>query len=502
MRGIPNPENLEAYAAMMETIKKAASGICAELVAAKAGALETAALEGRYAFVQDYHVKFTKELCSIVSGINAMLAAPAALAASAPSAGPTGQPHGGPAEPPAGGTRIFGGHLPGLHKLQCIVLVDDNLADLATARSMLNTFYRLHTVSSGDKLFELLDAMQPLLPDLILLDAQMPGMDGFAVMKQIKADALYRRIPIVLLTTKNDEASEMEGLALGAVDYVYKPFSAPLLQRRIENQLLIAKQNQTLREQAEDLERCANSLHDMVVQKTGQVVGLQNAVLGTVAELIEFRDDVTGNHVVRTQRYIKLLIDRLLEEGTYLYEMEDWDPDILLPSTQLHDVGKIAISDAILNKPGKLTDEEFEIMKTHAAIGVEIIDRIAQMTEEHELLRYAKRIAGTHHEWWDGTGYPYGLVGSMIPLEGRLMAIADVYDALISTRPYKKAIPPAEAAEIIREGSGTHFDPALVRAFDAVADQFASIALETDNRLPPGRPSLQAVTSDIGRVAS
>ena len=198
-------------------------------------------------------------------------------------------------------------------------------------------------------------------------------------------------------------------------------------------------------------------------------------MLSAVTDLVEFRDNVTGGHIVRTQQYLKLLVNKMLEKELYLDEAGAWDLTYLLPSAQLHDVGKIAISDAILNKAGKLSPEEFEIMKTHVKVGVRIIKKIEDVTEEHSFLKYAGLIAGGHHEKWDGSGYPMGLKGMDIPLEGRLMAIADVYDALVSIRPYKRPFSSAEAQKIIEEGSGTHFDPTLVKIFSEVADQFSGV---------------------------
>jgi putative two-component system response regulator len=185
---------------------------------------------------------------------------------------------------------------------------------------------------------------------------------------------------------------------------------------------------------------------------------------------------MTGRHVTRTQKYLQLLVDKLIEENIYADEIAAWDLDFLIPAAQLHDVGKIAISSDILNKPGKLTPQEFEEMKKHVTVGVEAIERIAGKMEEHAFLRHARIIAAAHHEKWDGSGYPAGLRGREIPLEGRLMAIADVYDALISTRSYKKPIPTQEAEKIIGEGRGSHFDPVLVDIFFMVADRFAEIA--------------------------
>ena len=185
---------------------------------------------------------------------------------------------------------------------------------------------------------------------------------------------------------------------------------------------------------------------------------------------------MTGGHIDRTQRYLDLLVNKMLKLGVYQEEVASWDLTFLIPSAQLHDVGKISISDAILNKPGKLTDEEFEIMKSHVTRGVEAIERIEEETQEHSFLHHAKCFAGYHHEKWDGTGYTCRLAGENIPLQGRLMAIADVYDALISTRPYKPPMPLEVARKIILEGKGTHFDPTLIDVFESVVDGFEEIA--------------------------
>ncbi|GHU32611.1 two-component system response regulator [Spirochaetia bacterium] len=347
-----------------------------------------------------------------------------------------------------------------------VLLVDDNLTNLAIGKEMLKNQYRVYPVPSAKIMFDLLE---DVIPDMILMDIEMPEMNGYEAIKRLKNQELWTEIPVIFLTAKTDEGSELEGLSLGAIDYVTKPFSAPLLLKRIENHLMIESQKKQLQE-------FNASLEEMVRQKTAQIFNLQNAVLSTVADLVEFRDDVTGGHISRTQKYLKILLDKLVEEGIYSEEISSWDMDYLLPSAQLHDVGKIGISDLILNKPAKLSVEEFEIMKTHTVIGVEAIKKIEQNANEHAFLRHARRIAGTHHEKWDGSGYPYGLHGQSIPLEGRLMAIADVYDALVSTRPYKKPFSIDEARKIIEEESGTHFDSILIDVFSRVADQFAEVA--------------------------
>jgi putative two-component system response regulator len=346
-----------------------------------------------------------------------------------------------------------------------ILLVDDNATNLTAGKAILKDLYKVYPAPSAEIMFDLLEN---IIPDLILLDIEMPDKNGYEALKELKADERWRDIPVIFVTARSDEGSELEGLSLGAIDYVTKPFSAPLLLKRIENHLFIESQRKQLKDFNENLEEKVN-------QKTAQVTNLQNAVLSTVADLVEFRDGVTGGHVVRTQQYLKLLVDQMVADGVYEEEIEDWDLEYMLQSAQLHDVGKIAISDLILNKPGKLSDDEFDNMKTHTSIGVEAIRKIENNTDEHSFLKHARLIAGAHHEKWDGSGYPAGRSGTDIPLEGRLMAIADVYDALISPRPYKRPFSTEDARKIIIEGSSTHFDPLLVEVFVKVADQFDKI---------------------------
>jgi putative two-component system response regulator len=347
-----------------------------------------------------------------------------------------------------------------------IILVDDNLANLAAGKQMLKDNYEVYAIPSAAKLFEFLEHVTP---DIILLDIEMPVMNGYETIKILKEDSRCAEIPVVFLTAKSDEESELEGLRLGAIDYVSKPFSAPLLLKRIENHMLMAEQKRELRNFNENLQL-------LVFEKSMQVIELQNAILSTVAEMVEFRDQNTGSHVDRTQAYLKLLLDQMIRDHIYADEMKDWDLAFLLPSAQLHDVGKISISDSILDKPGKLTDEEFAIMKEHCAIGVNAIRRIKKNTSENDFLHHAEIFAGSHHEKWDGSGYPHGLTAENIPLQGRLMAIADVYDALISPRPYKEPMSTATAHDIIRQGGGTHFDPTLIGVFLKVEEGFATIA--------------------------
>jgi len=354
-----------------------------------------------------------------------------------------------------------------------VFIVDDSDVNLIKAKQALDRDYRVFTVPSAAKMFSLLEKV---IPDLILMDIEMPEMNGYQAIKKLKADLRFADIPVIFLTAHNDESSELEGFDMGAVDYISKPFSSPLLLKRVGTQHLISSQKKELLASREALKDYADNLEEKVHNKTREVFNLQNAVLTTVADLVEFRDKQTGGHISRTQKYLGFMIDELIREGSYAEETCKWDRDFLLPSAQLHDVGKIAITDLILNKPGKLTQEEFEIMKTHVDIGVAVIEKIMEDTEEHAFLSYALLFAGTHHEKWDGTGYPKGIKGMDIPLEGRLMAIVDVYDALISARPYKEPFTHEQSKKIIEEGSGKHFDPVLVKVFINVSDELARVA--------------------------
>ncbi|MFP3155072.1 response regulator [Lachnospiraceae bacterium ZAX-1] len=360
-----------------------------------------------------------------------------------------------------------------------ILIVDDNIANLRIAKNALSDIYDVYTMPSASKMFEFLESN---MPDMILLDIDMPQMDGYEAIKILKANPKRQAIPVIFLTGKSDSQSEIEGLSMGAIDYISKPFMPPLLRKRIEVHLMVEAQKQMLEEQTKTLEQQRielqnfnENLQKMVEEKTGRVLELQSAILKTVADLVESRDDITGGHVERTQKGVEVLVNALQDSCHYAEQAKEWDMDLLLQSSQLHDVGKIAISDEILLKPGKLTKEEFDEMKKHTTFGVQIVEKIMDATSESDFLKYAKIFAGTHHEKWDGSGYPYGMKGEDIPLQGRLMAIADVYDALTSERPYKKAFSHEEALQIIIESKGTHFDPVLTDVFEKVADQFKCI---------------------------
>ncbi|GBU23490.1 response regulator [Fibrobacteria bacterium R8-3-H12] len=340
-----------------------------------------------------------------------------------------------------------------------IYLVDDNVTNLTLGKNALVEHYKVFTMNSGAYLLKFLEKN---IPDLILLDVEMPEMNGYEAIKIIKSKRETKDIPVIFLTAKTDGDSELEGLSLGAIDYITKPFSPSLLLKRIETHLELANYNKHLQK--------------MVADKTKSVLELQNAILKAMAELVENRDDITGKHVERTRGYLALLIDALIKRGLHTEKMRNWNIDLVLTSSQLHDVGKIAVKDDILKKNDKLTEEEFAEIKKHPLRGEEIIEKIKLNTTEHEFLEHAGIFAATHHEKWDGSGYHRGLKEEEIPLQGRLMAIADVYDALVSERPYKKAYTHEEAVNIIKEGRGSHFDPDLVDIFLEISDKFNKIA--------------------------
>ena len=343
--------------------------------------------------------------------------------------------------------------------MKTIFVIDDNDTNLLIAKNTLDGAYKTFAMSSASRLFTL---SKKIIPDLILLDVDMPEMDGFEAMEALKVDEKLKSVPVIFLTAKNDAETEVRGFEMGAIDFINKPFSPPVLLKRIETHLetdrLIKASQQALRD-------------------------IHNATINVIADMVESRDEITGGHVERTQMYLKILIREMIRTGVYVDELSDWDMDLLLPSAQLHDVGKIVISDVILNKPGKLTPEEFELIKQHCEEGERIIDKIISKTEDDGFLHHARRFASSHHERWDGTGYPRQLAGTDIPLEGRIMAIVDTYDALISKRPYKKAFSHEQATKIILEGFGTQFDPKLVEVFSNHADDFwaESISINYEN---------------------
>jgi len=333
-----------------------------------------------------------------------------------------------------------------------IFVVDDNGTSLTIAEEALKKQYRVITISSAAKMFALLEKVTP---DLILLDIAMPEMDGFEALQRLKSNDSFADIPVIFLTSLIEVETEIRGFDSGVIDFITKPFSEPVLLNRIKTHL---------------------SIDELIRERTAKLERLQNDLVYILADIVEGRDKETDGHIERTSIYMKILIDGMFAHELYVDEIRKWNPELMISSARLHDVGKIAIPDAILNKSGSLTLEEFETMKRHTKEGEKIIDRVAfRIGDEVTFLQNAKLFAGCHHERWDGSGYPNGLKGVDIPLQGRMMAIIDVYDTLLSKRPYKKPLTEEETFNLIKDNSGKLFDPAIVDVFLKVKDQLSAV---------------------------
>ena len=350
-----------------------------------------------------------------------------------------------------------------------ILVVDDTPDNIFLISGLLRDLYRVKIANCGAKALRIACSQTP--PDLILLDIMMPEMDGYQVMSRLQGNALTRDVPVIFLTAKTEVQDEMRGLDLGAMDYITKPISPPILLARVRNHLELKAARDLLRERNFFLE-------GEVCKRTREVAAVQDVTIHAMASLAETRDNETGKHLRRTQFYLKLLAEKLRHHPRFSAALEsDKTIDLLFKSAPLHDIGKVGIPDAILLKPGRLDPEEFEIMKRHTTLGRDAIVAAEQSLDlALPFLTYAKEIAYSHQEKWDGSGYPAGLSGDDIPLSARLMALADVYDALISRRVYKAAMSHEQAVAIMREGRGSHFDPDLVDAFLELDGEFQSIA--------------------------
>lgn len=350
-----------------------------------------------------------------------------------------------------------------------ILAVDDTPANLSLLNALLKDHYRVKLANHGAKALQLA-ANAP--PDLILLDIMMPEIDGFEVCRRLKADPATQHIPVIFLTAKTEVADEEQGFALGAVDFIHKPISPPIVLARVRAHLQSKAWNDFLRDQNAWLQH-------QVELRLSEINHLQDASIYVMVSLAEFRDECTGYHLQRTQEYVRLLAQELARsKPQYTQELTPMLIARMAKSAPLHDIGKIAIPDHILLKPGKLSPEEFETMKTHAQRGFEMLQRAStHMGERGAFLAQAQEIARSHHERWDGLGYPQGLVGSAIPLAARLMAVADVFDALLARRPYKEPMTVTQAAALIVQGRARQFDPDIVDCFETLLPQFEAIAL-------------------------
>lgn len=354
--------------------------------------------------------------------------------------------------------------------LPVILLVDDMPENLTVLGDSLQQDYRLRVANSGACALDV--ARSAPRPELILLDVMMPDMDGFMVLERLKADARTRDIPVIFITALDADADEEKGLELGAVDYIHKPIRPPIVRARVRNQLELKAMRDALQDRNFNLEL-------EVQRRIRESHLIQDVSMRALASLAETRDNETGNHIRRTQGYVEVLAQKLVPHPRFAGLRPPGIIDLIVKAAPLHDIGKVGIPDHILLKPGPLDPAEWTIMKTHTRLGADAIES-ALIDEDDQaplaFLHVAMDIAYSHHEKWDGSGYPEGLQGEAIPLAARLMALADVFDALISKRVYKPPMPLDKAVSIIREGRGTHFDPDVTDAFLSNLELFADIA--------------------------
>lgn len=360
-----------------------------------------------------------------------------------------------------------------------ILIVDDEPANLAVLNQLLSTKYRVLASKTGEQALQ--NAAREPVPDLILLDIMMPGMDGYTVLSRLRENDNTREIPVIFVTALDDTVDEERGLELGAVDYITKPIKPAIVKARVMAHLEIKHARDRLKDQNIWLEaEVARRMHENIL--------IQDISFCALTQLAETRDSDTGNHILRTQGYVEILARHLQSHPLFAAELDEFQLNRITKASPLHDIGKVGIPDSILLKPGKLTPEEWEIMKSHARIGGEALRNAIKkatttsrfqdyktMPESLIFLEVACVIATSHHEKWDGTGYPDALEGPAIPLPARLMALADVYDALTTPRVYKKAWTAEAAAQWIIEQKGLHFDPIVIEAFEANRGAFEHI---------------------------
>jgi putative two-component system response regulator len=332
-----------------------------------------------------------------------------------------------------------------------ILVVDDSVVSLRQIAAFLAGSYSYFLVKSG---MEAISICARECPDLILLDVEMPEMDGFETIRKLKDNPASSRIPVIFLTGNRDNATEARGLKSGARDFIKKPVEKSILLHRLDLHLNLSSYQKSL-------EDSVRAMADSLAQ--------------SIPELIECRDENTGSHVIRTSKYVEILGCELMARGLFTGELSGNSLDMMVRGAPLHDIGKIAISDRILLKPAQLNDEEFAAMKRHSAIGAEILEDMYVRTPSQTYLRYAAMIAASHHEKYNGRGYPQGLSGDGIPLCGRIMAVADVYDALVDDRVYRKGMSHEEAFRIIMDGRGSQFDPYVIDSFEACHLKFLKI---------------------------
>jgi putative two-component system response regulator len=338
-----------------------------------------------------------------------------------------------------------------------ILIIDDSPEAIDVLGNALPKDYILQFALSGELALKLLDNGKTL-PDLILLDVMMPDMNGYEVCRRLKDDERFKNIPVIFLSSLLDAKDKVKAFQNGGVDYIEKPFEIREVQARVENHM-------RLHDLQEELKRYNKELNHLVELKVNEISASQMATIFALVKLSESRDKDMGLHIERIAEFCKFFATKLRDNHLYLATIDDAYIENMFKASPLHDIGKVSIPDKILLKPGKLSEEEFEVIKTHTTNGAQTLLEVKEKYPENKFIELGRKIALSHHEKWDGTGYPFGLKGEEIPLEGRIMAIVDVYDALRSRRVYKAAYSHETSIAIIMEGSGSHFDPTLVEIF-------------------------------------
>ncbi|MCL2224504.1 MAG: response regulator [Defluviitaleaceae bacterium] len=346
-------------------------------------------------------------------------------------------------------------------KKNSILIVDDERSNITVLRNILGSLYTIYASVDGEDALETADEF---VPDIILLDIIMPEMDGFDVLQALKKSERTKDIVVIFITGLDNPEAEERGLTLGAADFISKPFNPTIVKLRVELQTRLINNARAMAEQAQALRG-----------RTAHLLRVQHSAANVLAGLVDKRDKITGKHIEQTSKYMEILVEAMKQDSRFKDAVADWHTDTVVMASRLHDIGKITVSDLILNKPGKFTPEEYEEMKQHAIQGENIINDVIASSGKEEIFDNAKLFAGSHHERWDGLGYPRGLAGKDIPFHGRVMAIADVYDALVSTRPYKESYSHDKACSMIIENKGTQFDPDMVDLFLTVADDFKQV---------------------------
>lgn len=352
-----------------------------------------------------------------------------------------------------------------------LMVVDDIPENLNLLQDMLQgKGYRVLAFPNGRMA---LNAAAKSPPDLILLDINMPEMNGFEVCRRLKDDDALKEIPVLFISALTEVTDKIKAFSTGGVDYVTKPFQFEEVNARVDTHL-------RLRKMKLELERQNLHLEELVSEKIREISDSQLATLLAVSKLAEYRDDETGRHIERTRTFCRIITEQLRLNPHYEKSISDAYVENIFHAAPLHDIGKVGIADSILLKPGKLTSEEFEIMKTHPVIGANTLQTARSKYPKNAFVNMGIAIAHAHHEKWDGSGYPDGLAGEDILLASRIMALADVYDALRSKRPYKEPFTHEKSCGIILEGKGKHFDPAVVETFQELEARFAQIREEMD----------------------